>query len=172
MNAHAIKELYGRKARALTRRPAFGRGTAQAWIRLEAGLACDIEHDGGRLRADQPESDGGDGSGPEPGQLMRASLGAGLAMGYRIWGARLDVPIDRVDVEVTCEYDTRGPMGVANDVAVGWQRVRFDVTITSPAAPEAVRAVVETADRLNPMLANLASSVERVHLLKIVAARR
>lgn len=170
MNAAALKELYGRKARALTRRPAFARGTAQAWIRLESGLACEIEHEGGRLRSDQPESEGGDGTGPEPGQLMRASLGAGLAMGYRIWAARLDVPIDRIEVDVSCDYDARGPMGVTPDAPVGWQRVRFDVTITSAAPPDAVRAVVETADRLNPMLANLASSVERVHHLKIVAA--
>ena len=62
---------------------------------------------------------------------------------------------------MTCDSDARGQSGVADDVAVGWQRLRIDVAITS-AAPEAdVRRVVETADRLSPMLANLAPGVER-----------
>ena len=71
---------------------------------------------------------------------------------------------------MTCEYDVRGQLGVADDVSAGWQSVRFDVTIASDAPEETIRRVVETADRLSPMLANLALSVRRVHHLSIVRA--
>jgi uncharacterized OsmC-like protein len=166
-----LKALFDRKARAMTRRPAFGRSTGQARIRLGEGLACDVEHPDRTLLVDQPASDGGGGAAAPPDELMRASIGASLAMGYRLWGARLGVAIDAVELEMTCEYDLRGQLGVADDVAAGWQRVRFDVTIASNAPEEAVRRVVETADRLNPMLANLALSVQRVHHLSIVPVR-
>jgi uncharacterized OsmC-like protein len=166
-----LKALFERKARAIARRPKFGRGTGQARIRLEDGLACDVEHEGRRLLVDQPTSEGGGAAGPPPDELMRASIGASLAMGYRLWGARLDVPIDAVEVEMTCEYDVRGQLGVAEEIAAGWQSVRFDVTITSDGPDEAVRRVVEIADRLSPMLANLAPSVRRVHHLSIVRRR-
>jgi uncharacterized OsmC-like protein len=170
MSAADIKELFERKASAMARRPAFGRSTGQAHVRLApAGLRCDVANGDGTLLVDQPVNEGGGGEGPHPGQLMRASLGACVAMGYRIWGARLGVAIDAVEVELTCEFDARGQLGVADDVAVGWQQVRFDVTITSAAPEEAVRNVVATADRLSPMLANLSPSVRRLHRLTIVA---
>src|SRR5450432_1639393 len=159
MNPSEIKELFDRKATAMARRPAFAHGIGQARIRMNDGMACDVEHGDRTFRVDQPPSEGGGGAGPHPGQLMRASLGACLAIGYRIWGARLGVAIDAVEVDLTCEYDARGQMGVSEDVAVGWQQVRFDVRITSAAPEDDVRRVVETADRLSPMLANLAPAV-------------
>ena len=61
----------------------------------------------------------------------------------------------------------RGQLGIA-DVPIGWHRIMVDVCITS-AAPEAdVRRVVETADRLSPLLANLSPAIERVHRVRIV----
>jgi uncharacterized OsmC-like protein len=165
----ALKALFDRKARAISRRPALGQGTAQTRIRLHDGLACDVEHRDRTLRVDESVSEGGDGAGPRPDELMRASIGASLAMGYRLWGARLGVPIDAVEVEMTCEFDLRGQLGVADDVTAGWQSVRFDVTIASDAPEEAVRHLVETADRHSPMLANLAPSVRRVHHLRVEA---
>lgn len=171
MKLAELKALFERKARAMARRPALGRGTGQARIRLRDGFACDVEHEDRKLFVDQAPSDGGGGAGPPPDELMRASIGASLAMGYRLWGARVGVAIDGVEVEMTCEHDARGQLGIADDVAAGWQSVRFDVTIASDAPEDAVRRVVETADRHCPMLANLAHSVRRVHHLTIVGAR-
>jgi hypothetical protein len=59
-------------------------------------------------------------------------------------------------------------MGVAG-VAVGWQRIVVDVRIVSAASEAEVRRVVETADRLSPMLAILSPAIERVHRLRVTA---
>jgi len=162
----ALRALYERKASAMTRRPGFARGSGHARVRMGAGYACDVEHEDRSMRVDQPPAEGGDGTGPHPGQLMRASLAACLAMGYRTWGARLRTAIEAVEVEVTCEYDARGQMGL-DDVAIGWQRILFVVRIDSSAGETAVRQVVETADRLSPMLANLSPAIERRHTLTV-----
>jgi uncharacterized OsmC-like protein len=172
MSATDIKDIYDRKASAMRRRPAFARGSGQARIRLGAGFACDVHHGDRTERVDQPASEGGAGTGPHPGQLMRASIGACLAMGYRLWGARLEIQIDAVEVDITCRYDARGQMGVSPDVAVGWQTILCAVTITSAESEDSVRRVVETADRLSPMLANLSPSVLRSHRLTIVRPQR
>ena len=64
---------------------------------------------------------------------MCASLGASLASGYRVWAARRGLRVDSVDIEIGCEYDLRGAMGLAaDDVPVGWERVWFHVAIVSP----------------------------------------
>lgn len=173
MSAPDLEALFRRKAAAVARHPGFARVSTQVRARLgDAGLACEITHDGHLVaRADQPasEGEGGADTGPTPGLLMAAGLAADLAMGYRLWGARLGVALTGVDVDVVCEWDLRGQMGLAPEVAVGWDRVLFDVTIASAADEVDVRRVVDTANRLSPMLANLAPTVRRLHRLTIAS---
>ena len=144
------------------------RRTARANVRLVYGLACDVEHEDRMQRVDLPAAEGGGATGPHPGQLMRASLGACLAMGYRVWGARRGVVIDSVEIEITCDYDVRGQLGFDDAAPVGWQRVSLDIVIVSSAPEPAVRGVVEQTHRTSPMLANLSASVERLFSLRIV----
>ena len=99
---------------------------------------------------------------------MRACLGSCLVLGYRVWAARLGIPVTNVEIDVTCEFDTRGQLGLDDDVAVGWERIVFDVRIESDASRPEVERLVAHADRLSPMLANLASSITRVHHLTVV----
>ena len=99
--------------------------------------------------------------------MMRAAVVACLAMGYQQWAARLDVAIDEIEIDVLCETDVRGQLGIA-DVPVGWQRMIVDVCIASRAPDADVQRVVETADRLSPLLANLSPAIERIHHLRIV----
>lgn len=167
MAPSAIKALYERWANVMRRRPTLGRASGHARVRMGEGYACQVEWSESSLRADQAPGEGGDGAGPHPEQLMRASLGASLAMGYRTWGARLETAIEAVEVEVTCDYDVRGQLGVDAGVAIGWQRVLFAVHINSSADAAAVRRVVELADRLSPLLANLSPAIERIHTLTV-----
>jgi uncharacterized OsmC-like protein len=175
MTPAQLRDLYERKSAAINRRPRFASGMGHASVRFVDEIACEVAHndrEDHRCRVDLPAEDGGTGSAPHPGQLMRASLGACLAMGYKIWGARLGIPVDDVTVEVTCEYDTRGQLGLDSSVAIGWQRIGFDVTVTSSAPEADVRRLVAQADRLSPMLANIAREVEKVHRLTILRSRR
>jgi uncharacterized OsmC-like protein len=167
MTAAGLKDLFERKRRALQKRPSFARATGQAHVRLREGLCCDVDEESWRTRIDQSVDGGGTGTAPHPAQMMRAAIVACLAMGYRQWGARLDVAIDDIEVDVLCETDVRGQLGIA-DVPVGWERMVIDVRIAS-CAPEAdVRRVVETADRLSALLANLSPAIKRIHHLQIV----
>lgn len=171
MTTAQIKDLYDRKAAALARRPALGRSAGQARIRLLDGFTCQTDHGDRSFPVDLGPDDGGDDHAPHPGQLMRASVGACLAMGYRIWAARMDVPLDGVELEVTCEFDARGQLGVDAAVAIGWQTLHIAVTLVS-AAPEAeLRHLFAHANHLSPMLANLAPHIRQSFALTIVRPR-
>ena len=169
MSDAGLRDLYERRRRALLRRPAFARasGEARAGV-IAGGEACEVEEGGRVLRVELPADDGGEGGGPHPGALLRAGLAAGVALGYRLWGARLGVAIDGVSVDVVSESDTRGELGLDDDVPTGWQRVIFDVRITSAAPEPDVHRVVELANRLNATLANLAPAVARVWRFTLV----
>jgi uncharacterized OsmC-like protein len=169
----ALKDLYERKARALHRRPELARGAGYTRVRLpEAGLACQVEGDDGQvrgdLRVDLAPADGGTGTAAGPGDLLRASLGACLAMDYRLWAARLDVPIGAVEIDLTVEFDARGALLAETDIRPGWRRLTCAVTIHSAAPAADVARVVDVANARCPVLANQSPAIERVHALTVV----
>jgi uncharacterized OsmC-like protein len=163
-----LRALYEHQARSLKRRPALGRASARARVRLVAETTTEARHGTLTTLVDLPTDDGGTGTAPHPGELMRACLGACLVLGYRVWAARLGIPLTNVEIDVICEFDTRGQLGLDDDVAVGWERILFDVRVESDAPSADVERLVAHANRLSPMLANLASSITRVHHLTLV----
>jgi len=167
VSSSELRELYEQKTRALRRHPSLAQGRYRVSIKLLDTYACEARRANRILRVDLPVEEGGSDTGPTPGDLMRASLGTCMAMGYRGWAARLGVEIADVEVEVTCEVDARGQLDIDDQVPIGWQRLIFDVRIKTDAPASDVRRVVTHADRLSPMLANLSPAVERVHSLTI-----
>src|SRR5688500_3955108 len=107
----SLKEIYERHVKVMTARPAVAQVKGQAVARVEDGLAVAVGFGSYTVRADAAEIDGGAGSAPSPGQIMRAGLCACLAMGYRIWGERLGVALQDIEVDMTCELDARGQLG-------------------------------------------------------------
>jgi uncharacterized OsmC-like protein len=167
VNGRHLRELYDQQVRALQRHPSLGKAAFHAKVALVNELSCEARAETHVTRVDAPTSDGGGGSAPTPGDLMRASLGACFAMDCRLWAARLGVELRAVEVTITTELDVRGQLGVGESVPVGWQRLLLDIRIVSDAAPADVRRVVEHADRLNPMFANLSAEITRVYSLTI-----
>jgi hypothetical protein len=89
-------------------------------------------------------------------------------MGYQLWAARLDIPLHRIEVDLSCEFDARGQMGLSDEVPVGWKRIQVSVTVHSPAPAAQIQRLVDHANRLSPMLANLSREIEQVHHLTVV----
>ena len=142
--------------------------TGVARERPAYGFACEVEHEDRSMRVDLPASGGGGSSGPDPAQLLRASLGACFVMSCRLWAERLQLPVDDVRLEIVCEYDPSAQLAEDGSPASTWERVRFDATVVSAAAEAEVARLVELAHRHSPMLALLAPRVERAFSLRVV----
>lgn len=145
-----IQTALERNAKAVRLRPSVGQGTARTHVRLKPGLECEIEEGAWKLTVGVGEKSGGTNAGPNPGILGRGALGSCLAIGYAMWAARLGVPIEHLSVEVQTDYDSRGELGVADDVPPGYTQVRYIVTVESPAPEADVRRVLDTADKYSP----------------------
>ena len=91
-----LKDTLECNARAISLRPAIATGTATTSVTVGEGLRCEIADGAWTLAADLGVSDGGEGTAPDAGVLVRAALGACLAQGYMMWAARLDVPLTHV----------------------------------------------------------------------------
>jgi uncharacterized OsmC-like protein len=145
-----IRAILERNIKAVTLRPSVGQGTATTRVHLKPGLECEIEEGSWKLTVGVGEKSGGNNAGPNPGILGRGALGSCLAVGYGMWAARLGVPIESLDVEVEADYDSRGELGVADDVPPGYLQVRYRVTVKSPAPEADVQRMLDIADKYSP----------------------
>ena len=152
MRGDSLKKNQEQTMAALRRSPSLGRGTRSTTVTATDGLTCEIEDEGYRLVADLAPSLGGAGKGPDSGTFGRAALGSCLAMSYLLWAARLDIPIDHVEVVVESDYDMRGRFGLDPDLSPGWKKLRYTAYIDSPAPPEKLQELFEVADRHSPLL--------------------
>jgi uncharacterized OsmC-like protein len=164
----AIQARYQRRVAELGERPELAQCRGSVRVELAYGFACNVDLGDRSLRVDLPSAEGGTGSGPHPGQLMRASLSACLVMGYRLWAARLGVALDDVALELSCEFDERGQLGLDAGTSVGWRRISWTTTLWSTAPEAELAGLVEKTHRYSPMLANLAPEIERAFSLCVV----
>jgi uncharacterized OsmC-like protein len=147
----AIREIAERNIQLLARKPSRGHLSCATRARLAGGLRCEIEEGPWRLAADMPAKVGGDESAPTPGVLGRAALASCLAIGIAAWAARLDVPIDALEVEVQADFDARGELGWGG-VRPGYLAVRYLIAIDSPAPRDRLEELLELAERHSPYL--------------------
>jgi len=170
--AKELKTAIERNIKALKLRPSIGRGTATTVVRIREGTTCDVEDGPWKLVADEMPSDGGNGLGPDPGVLGRAALGTCIAMGYVMWAAVREVPLDSVEVTVEADYDGNALFGLDDSTAPGWSAMRYKAVISSPAPEEAVRELVDFADRHSSLLGSFERAVPVTRELQITAPVR
>jgi uncharacterized OsmC-like protein len=161
-----------RNVKAVSLRPSAGQGTAVTKVRLRSGLACDVEDGPWQFAVGMGEKYGGTNAGPNPGVYGRAALGSCLAIGYAMWAARLGVPIDALEVEIQADYDVRGELGISDDVPPGYLRMRYIVSIESPAPEADLRRVLDTADRYSSWRDDLVRAMPLEREVRVLAKER
>lgn len=141
-----LKTAFERNAAALSKRPSLGQKTGKVSVLSTAGLACEITSGSWRFKADMLAKVGGTETGPSPGIFEAGALGSCIAIMTKMWGAKLDVPIDKVEVEVEFDADTRFLYGL-DEVPSHWSAIRYHITVESSASKEEVRRVLDYAHR-------------------------
>jgi uncharacterized OsmC-like protein len=147
-------------------RPSSGQGTVKTRVELQEGLRFEVTEGPFRMVID-----GGTKKGAEPalnpGVLGRASLSSCLAVAYTMWAAKLEVPLDGLEVNLETDYDARGQYGVDDSVPVGYIEIRYAVTLRTTASEEEVTRLADTADRYCSFLEVWAQPQKLVRSIRI-----
>ena len=165
-----IRTALERVVKAVSIRASVGQGTAVTKVRLGDGLTAQIEEGPWKFAVGMSEKYGGVNDAPNPGVYGRAALGSCLAIGYKMWSARLGVPIDALDIEIHASYDVRGELGINDDVTPGYYSVRYVVNIQSSASEADVIRLLDTADRYSSWRDDIARAVPIAREVHISAA--
>lgn len=145
-----IREIMERNVKLLAMKPERGHLTGVTKARLSGGLRCEIEDGSWKLTADMPAKAGGEETAPTPGVLGRGALASCLVISIAGWAARMEIPINALEVEVQADFDARGELGVDEHVPPGYQNVRCFVSIDSPASQDALNELINRAERHSP----------------------
>lgn len=106
------------------------------------------------LVIDEPPSLGGSDQGPNPVEIVLAALGTCQEIVYAAYAAVLGIPLQRLEITVSGDLDLRGLFAVA-EVPAGFLGIRYDITIESPAPPEAIQQLRALVDAHCPVLDTL-----------------
>ncbi len=146
-----IKNKFIRSQKALTLKPSLGLGTGISTTRITNGLTCEITEGDWVFKADMPKQVGGNATASSPGALGRAAFGSCLAIGFMLWASKLDITIDRLEVEVQADYDDGALFGTSDNYP-GYLEVRYLVRVKSPASREDIEHLISVGEKHSPYL--------------------
>jgi len=158
-----------RACRVFGERPSAGQFTKTATARL-LGDSWQTEVLAGehRLIVDQPPALGGDDSGPNPGDLLRASLAACLVQAYAGHAERLGVDLQGLEVTVESDVHLRKAFGAESDAPARFIAMRYSAAITTDSPPERVQRLHELVEGINATLDDLRRPLDVVGKLEIL----
>lgn len=132
--------------------PARGKPVFRATGTAETGIRAEIRIGGHTLVADEGPALGGEQAGPNPVEYALAALLSCQVITYRVWAAKLGVPLDGITVDVEGDLDVRGFLGFDDAVRPGFGDVRVRVTLDGPAGPQRYRELAAAVDAHCPVL--------------------
>lgn len=154
-----IADSIRRLEEAVERRPGFGSTTTRSRTTLDDGLRCVSVERHWTIDTDLPVALGGSSSAPSPSALLRAALGACMAMSYRLRGERAGLGPFPVTVDVEADSHLAGMLLASSASPPGFTGIRYHVDVACDATPDDVRRVLDDGDRLSPVLDAIRRSI-------------
>ena len=155
-NLRARDALERAHALFLERPSAARKPNSSATASWREGLRCEIGGPSGeKALTDMPAPMGGDGSAPNPGWLLRASMASCTAMAIAMRAAREDITLRSLEVTVESESDARGLVGI-DGVSTALAGMKMSIRISADGVPEeTLRALAEWGEARSPVSCTL-----------------
>jgi len=111
------------------------------------------------MPVDEPLELLGENTAPNPQEMLMAALNACVMVGYVAGAAVRGIRLDKVEIETTGELDLRGFLGIADDVAPGYESIQYTVRIKGDGTPEQFREIHDTVIKTSPNYFNITRPV-------------
>ena len=152
-----VREALDRLRGVFADRPAAARKpSSSATAVWRDGLRCEIAGSNGEQAVtDMPGAMGGEGAGPNPGWLLRASMASCTATVIAMRAAMRGIELRSLEVSVHSESDARGLVGI-DDVSTALSAMRMVIKIAADNVPETqLRELAEIGESHSPVSCTL-----------------
>lgn len=139
---------------AVAEDPTAGRGAFRTETTWEDGARARTTARSFSIETDEPAPLGGTDRAVDPMELLLASVGTCLTIGWVTQAARRGVDFRDLRIEVEGDYDLRGYLDLDEQVRPGFTGLRYTVHVDSDASPEELEEIRAAAERTSPMFDN------------------
>ena len=147
-----LKDVIVETQADLRANPDHGLATFSADSRQVEGLRSETKIRQFSLTVDEPTTLGGTDTGPNPVELVLASLATCQEITYRAYATALGIPLESVSVKLEGSLDLRGFFAVKDGVRAGFNEVRGVVNLKSSASAADLAKLKDVVDAHCPVL--------------------
>ena len=135
--------------------PTLGRGAFKTTTTWEDAARARTSARSFSIETDEPAPLGGTDRAVDPMELLLASLGTCLTIGWVTQAAKRGVDFRNLAIDVDGDYDLRGYLALDEDVRPGFGAIRYTVRVDSDASPQVLDEIRAAAERTSPMFDNI-----------------
>jgi len=111
-------------------------------------ITCSVDLGRAVYQAEAHKGVGGAGTGACSGDLLLGALAACAQITCQMVAAAMGIPTERIEVTVDGDLDLRGTLGIAKDVAVGFENIHLTFDVVAPkASAEQLRSLQEKTEQ-------------------------
>ena len=111
-------------------------------------ISCSVDIGRAVYSAEAHKGVGGAGAGACSGDLLLGALAACAQITCQMVATAMAVPTEKIEVLVEGDLDLRGTLGIAKDVAVGFENIQLKFKVVAPTAtPEQIKALRDKTEQ-------------------------
>lgn len=137
--------------------PVAGRGAFQASTSWVDGARAKTTARSFTIETDEPSPLGGTDRAVDPMELLLASVGTCLTIGWVTHAARRGVDFRDLRIDVIGEYDLRGYLGI-DETRPGFGAISYTVRVDTDADDATLEEIRRAAEMGSPMVDNVANA--------------
>lgn len=138
--------------------PASGAGSFKSVTEWVDGARAKTTARSFTIETDEPSPLGGTDKAVDPMELLLASVGTCLTIGWVTHAARRGVDFRNLRIEVEGDYDLRGYLGIGGETRPGFGTIRYTVHVDTEADDAVLDDIRKSAESGSPMVDNVANS--------------
>lgn len=148
-------DAYDATREAVSRDPDAGKGSFEAITQWRAGAQAVTRARSFTIETDEPEALGGRDEQIDPMELLLASLGTCLTIGWATKARQRGVDFRSLRIRVHAPFDLRGYLNTDQSVRPGFTELAYTVEVDSDADAGTLEEICKAAEKTSPMFDNI-----------------
>jgi len=139
----------------ISQNPDDGKGQFESVTTWKDGAVAVTKARSFSLETDEPAPLGGTDTAIDPMELLLASLGTCLTIGWVTHANKRGVDFRNLKIKVKAPYDLRGYLGIAEDVRPGFLNLSYEVEVDTDADDATLAEIKAASEKGSPMFDNI-----------------
>lgn len=149
-------DTYNSTKEAVKNDPSKGEGKFESITEWKDGAVAVSKARSFEITTDEPEALGGGDTAVDPMELLLASLGSCLTIGWVTNANKHGIDYRNLRIKVSAPFDLRGYLDLDEDVRPGFPKIDYEVEVDTDADEALLEEIKAAAEKTSPMFDNIA----------------